>query len=428
MIDVLLFTIFLVVGTYFGWEYAFSKKKFSLMYLMLFLWFISIAIAQLHLSSYEKNWSSKFILLLALFFVLFSLSYQFVGRKVSEKIVISDTVKLTRQKIPLIILWSLTFISVVANFYIFTRFGTLPLFSSLPDKMRFIINREVFGLFEYASLLPRLVIPFSFVYLLLLDNPSLKYKIAIWSNIFMGFLVLSFYSSRVVIVLPILLSYFAYLHIRKNTLNKKKIVASSVVILLILMVISVSIPAFRNYITYKDYYSDVDYTPFTHLADLADADLPESLEWVVGLYLIPAFNLQSMMRATDYYSLDNYYYGAYSLSAFNSLFGTVGIPWFDVSIPWKQIFLPWWVTGTFLFSFWADFGWVGIILSALLLGALLSSLYEYATKKPSYFSVMLISYFSFVIIMSIYTNYMLREEFYLDIVFISVISYLMVKK
>jgi hypothetical protein len=116
------------------------------------------------------------------------------------------------------------------------------------------------------------------------------------------------------------------------------------------------------------------------------------------------------------------------LSAFNSLFGTVGIPWFDVSIPWKQIFLPWWVTGTFLFSFWADFGWVGIILSALLLGALLSSLYEYATKKPSYFSVMLISYFSFVIIMSIYTNYMLREEFYLDIVFISVISYLMVKK
>lgn len=428
LFGILFFIIFLVLGTYLLWQYALGKEKFSLMYLMLGIWSLSISVAQLKLSFYENDWTLKFIILLVLFFAVFILSYQLTKKKVAIKIAESEMVRMIGRRAPLIILWVLTGISILANIYLYMRFGTLPLFSSLPDQMRFIINREVFGLWEYASLLPRLIIPFSFVYLLLLDNPAKSHKWLIWLNIFVGFIILSLYSSRLVIVLPILLAYFSYLYIKKSTLTKKRIAASGFVILIILAIIAVSIPAFRNYITYKDYYSDVEYTPFTYLADLADADMPKSLEWVVGLYLIPTFNLQAMMRATDYYSLDNYYWGAYGLSSFKAAADIVNVPWFDVSVPWKEIFLPWWVTATILFSFWVDFGWAGIVLGGVFLGFILSYLYQYATKKPSYFSVILVSYFSFVIVMSIYTNYMLREEFYLDVVFIAMVSYLMMKK
>jgi hypothetical protein len=428
MLGFLLFLVFIICGGYFAILYAFGKNKFSPVNLMLTVWLVSIGIAQLRLSPYEDLWGWKFWLLLGIFFILLYISFRLTSSRAEKLISSNESVQISHTSLAWVVFGILSLMSVAANIYIYWRFGTLPLLSSEPDKMRFIINREIFGLWEYLALLPRLYIPLSFIYLLKVDQPTKLVKSILISNIVLGFAVLSLYSSRLVVALPIMLAYFAYLYLKREVITKKRVLAASMTVIVLLMVISVAIPAVRHYITYQDYYLDVEYTPFTYLADLVDADIPDSLEWVVGLYLIPSFNLQAMSRAVDFYTLDNFYWGAYSASVFDSALHAVRLNGFEAMIDWKGLFLPWWVTATFLFSYFVDFGWLGIIVAAILWGAFLAYLYHHSLRRQSLLSVMLLSYFSFVIIMSIYTNYLGREEFYLDIVFIFIVSYLLKQK
>lgn len=411
------FLIFTILGVLVGLAYFFKEPRFSFDKLLLSLWLIAIGVAQLRLSPYEEPWTTKFQFLLILFFIIF-----FVAKKYSDKswntFIKPQTQNLNINNIIFAVLVVLmTLASIIANIYIFNRFGTLPILSSMPDKMRFIINKEIFGLWEYIALLPRIFIPVSFIYLLINKGQKKWIKLLLIANIIFGFLILSLYASRVTIIFALLFCYFIYLIFKIKKINFEKIIIASAVILIIVLIISVSIPALRHYITYRDYYSDIDYSPFTYLADLSQLNIPESLNWVIPLYLIPSFNLQAMMRATDFYNWQDLYLGGHSLSVF---------PFFsEVDIPWKAMFLPWWVTATFLFSYWTDFGWIGIIFGAIFWGILLSGIYNWATKKPTFLSVMFFAYFSFVVIMSIYTNYFLREEFYLDIILILIIGLLL---
>ncbi|MDO8669581.1 MAG: O-antigen polymerase [Candidatus Buchananbacteria bacterium] len=421
----ILFFIFIFLGLVFSLLYVFGREKFSPANLLLAVWLVSIGIAQLRLSPYEKPWTAGFWLILLLFFVLFYFSYRVIGkiidRKTKGKTADGNKSQPINAKVFLVVALVLTVSSLLSNLYIYLHFGTMPIFSSLPDKMRFIINKDIFGLFEYIALLPRLYTPLLFFYVLSADKMSFKYKFFVWFNIILGFGLLLLYASRLVIILPILLSYFIYLYLRKRELNFKKIIISSLVVLMVVGSISVAIPAFRNYITYKDYYAETpDYTPFTYLADISGINMPAGLDWLVPLYLIPSFNLQTMMQATDFYGpgANSHYWGGYYVSVFNPLLKIFHLPISDVVIPWKPIFLYWWITATFLFPAWADFGYVGVILISLFWGAVLSLAYQYASKKPTYLSVMLMAYLSFVVIMSIYADYLLRPEFYMDMFFI----------
>ncbi|MFA5029523.1 MAG: O-antigen polymerase [Patescibacteria group bacterium] len=416
-----LFFVFIILGMAVGLSYFFGNNKFSPAKLLLSLWLLAIGVAQLRLSPYEAAWSGKFWLILALFFLLFYLSYVIFSRLANRKIKAGQIIETTNSKIFLITILILTILSLAANAYIFSRFGTLPILSSVPDKMRFIINKQVFGLWEYAALLPRIIIPLAFIFLLS-GRRSRVVKIIIFINILLGFLLLSLYASRLVIILPILMSYFGYLIIKIKKINWRKIAVASMVVLILVLVISVAIPMFRHFITYRDYYADVDYNAFTYLADLSKLNLPAQLDFLIPLYLIPAFNLQAFFRATDYFSYANWHWGGYGLSTFNSFLKIFGAPELNGAIAWKEMFLPWWVTATFLFNYWVDFGWLGIIVAAIFWGVLLAVIYNWVTKKPTVLSVMLFAYFSFVTVMSIYTNYLMREEFYLDIILILLVG------
>jgi len=426
----ILFFIFIFLGLVFGGFYIGARDKFSPANLMLAIWLMAMGVAQLRLSPLEGPWSVDFWLMLFLFLILFYLVYLITNRKLEAKITTDKNNNIINQKVFLITTTLLVTFTILTNLYIFWRFKTMPIFSTNPDKLRFIINKDIFGLWEYLALLPRLYIPILFFYLLSLKNINSKFKLFIWFNIFLGFLLLILYASRLIIILPILLSYFVYLYLRKKDLNFKKIIISAVVVLMVVGAISVIIPAFRNYITYKDYYADTpDYTPFTYLADISGINLPSNLAWLIPLYLIPSFNLQTLMQASTFYTpaLDNYYNGGYYLSVFNPVLKILDLPLSPVVIPWKPIFLYWWITATFLFTAWVDFGYLGIIFISIFWGVVLATAYQYATKKPTYWSIMLMAYLSFVVVMSIYTDYLTRAEFYLDLCFIGFIGYIFSK-
>lgn len=411
----LILTIFLILSIVFGLSYIFGKNKFSPYKLLLSLWFMAIAVAQLRLSPYENPWTLKFWLILLLFFILFVAIYlisaKFWGKRIRER----NALAWANNKLWLMLIFLMAITSIATNVYIFLRFGTLPILSTSPDKMRFIINRDIFGLWEYASLLPRLFIPLAFVYLL-------QFKAGKWlktvliSIIVLGFIILSLYAARLVVIFPILLCYFSYLIFKIKEINFKKIVLASVAVVIVVLAISIAIPAFRQSITYHDYLDpDAQDDPFGYIAKISGLRIPQSLNFIVPIYIIPSFNLQAMMRATDIYDSSNTYKGAYELSTLNPALKLIHQPKIDIKIPWDKILLPWWVTATFLFSYFADFGYLGIILAAAFWGILLSGIYIWAKKKPSLLSVMLFAYFSFVVIMSIYTNYFMRPELYLDL-------------
>ncbi|MEI6288484.1 MAG: O-antigen polymerase [bacterium] len=392
----------------------FGKNKFSPVSLLISLWLVAIGISQLRLSPYELPFSFQFWLVLIGFLLIFYFS-SLESSKWWDKIKEKKENYYTSDNFVFIILFLMTLACLASNIYIYLKFGTLPILSSEPDKLRFIINKQVFGVWEYLALLPRIFIPISFF--IYLQNKKLKpiNKNLLIANIIVGFLILFLYAARSNVVFAVLLCYFSYLILNIKTANAKKVIIASLVAGLVVLFVAVSVPAFRHYVTYrKDYLSDIDYNPFTYLANLSGIHLPAWLSWSLPLYLIPSFNLQALMRSLNFFNSNNFFYGLYDLSVFNPLIKIFHVSNISANMNWEAMFLPWWVTATFLFSYQADFGLLGILLAAILWGVGFSGIYVWAKKRPAFLPVMLLSYFSFVSIMSIYTNYLMRPEFYMD--------------
>lgn len=424
----MIIAFFLIISLIFFFFYFFSKKnKFSFDKLFFGLWFLAIGISQFRLSNLEKPYSANFWIILCVFSILFYLSYSFFRKKFTTNIN-ENKLKEIGIKVDdnffLFIIISMLIISVITNIFIYIKFGTMPIISTVPDKMRFIMNKELFGLIEYIAFLPRIFIPLSFIYLLI-NKVTKKRKILLILTIILGFILLTLYASRVIIVFPILLCYFSYLILKIKTIKLKQIMLSSIIVIFSVLFLSISIPIFRQYVTYKDYYGNIYdkekdeldlNASFSYLLDISKIKIPKQFNLLVPLYIIPSFNLQTLYNATNYFDSSNFYHGRYLASISDSFLKPFGIHLFDdVKIQWKEIFLPWWNTGTFLFDFWADFGYLGIVFSSIFFGIVFSTIYIFAISRKDFMSIMLFSYFSFFIIMSIYTNYIRREEFYLDI-------------
>jgi oligosaccharide repeat unit polymerase len=427
-IAILVSLFFIIVGVVCAWQYGFGRDRFSPLWLLLALWAVAIGVAQLRLSVFENVWSLKFWAVLAVFFALLVASYYYATKFWQHRI--SATVQsfaLGSVNWGIGVIIAMTCASIVSTAYILNHFGTLPILSSIPDKMRFIINREIFGLWEYLALLPRLSIPFAVLYLVSGKRQRWQKWIATLC-IAIGIGILSLYASRLIIVAALVMSYFVYIAIKNIELSARKLIGVSAVVAIAIVIVAIAIPVLRQFITYRDYFTDVAYNPFTYIFSLAELRIPESWAWVVPLYLIPSFNLQAMMRAVDFYPWWGSGWGTYAVSVFNPLLKLFQLPVSEVTIPWKQLYLPWWVTATFLFVYWVDFGIFGIIVAAVVWGALLSLIYQWAMRRPSAVSVMLFAYLSFVVLMSIYTNYFMRSELYLDLLVIGVVGWMMERK
>jgi len=429
-----LIILFLLCSGGFLWLYFFYKKnRFSFDNLFFGLWFLCIAIAQLRLSPLESTFDARFWVAIGIFSLFFYLIYNFVRIKLNKKIIDEDKKINIDENFFLIVLGIMFVVSVIANLYILFKFGTMPIFASAPDRMRFIINKETFGLIEYLSFLPRIFIPLAFIFLIKNNLIKKWKKILVLSIICLGFLILLMYASRVIILFPIIICFFSYLILKIRTITLKQIIISSLIVVSAVLFLSISIPIFRQYITYKDYYGKIynektgeydESAPFNYILDISKINIPKKFNLLVPLYIIPSFNLQTFYHATIYFdSSHDFFYGRYLASIGDGFTKSFGIKFFNEKIEWGKIFLPWWNTGTFLFDFWADFGYFGMILAATIFGTIFAYIYVLAIKKNNLAFTLLFAYFNFFIVMSIYTNYIRRQEFYLDVAFILLLHF-----
>lgn len=417
--------ISLVAGLLCAWQYLFGRERFSPLWLMVGLWLAAISVAQWRLSVYEAPWPLSFWAFLGLAAGAVSIGYWLTSLRLKRYGPPKDpqAAMIMSQWWWPAVLTVLTLLSLVANCYIALRFGTLPILSTIPDRLRFIINREVFGLWEYLALLPRLIIPLSWLYLV--SARRQRWQTIVGSLVMtVGYFILVMYASRLVIIIATLMCYFIYLFVRRHQLTARRLLIASALLVTFVLAVSVAIPVLRQYITYRDYATDLDYNPFRYIFSLAELRIPESWAWVVPLYIIPAFNLQALMRAVSESGLTGIYHGGYMLSTLDPLMRILHLPESSLMFSWKELFLPWWVTATFLFAYVVDFGAIGAWAAAGIWGAALAGVYWWAGRRPSLTSIMLCAYASFVVIMTIYTNYLLRPEFYLDVIVIVGLGYL----
>jgi len=140
----MIIAIFLIISLIFFYFYFFSKKKkFSFDNLLFGLWFLSIGIGQLRLSSLEQPYSINFWIILSIFFCIFYVTYNFCRKRFllnADENKLKETGINLDEKLLVLIVALMTIISVGVNIYIYIRFGTMPILSSAPDKMRFVIN------------------------------------------------------------------------------------------------------------------------------------------------------------------------------------------------------------------------------------------------------------------------------------------------
>jgi len=422
--SILIIILGLACAGYCAWQYGWgSQWRLAPIWIWLGLWSVAIAIAQLRLSSFESPWSLRFWLILSTFFVTFCLMHYWTNRW-SDKFFVNKKMTSGASHLAPLIIAGLSGLSILGMSILWSQFGTLPLLSSAPDKLRFIINREAFGLWEYLALLPRLIIPLAF-YAILTDYKNRRWY---WSAIVICVISLLLYASRLVVIMPLLMSYAIYVMHHRRTLTTRTLLIASTAVVGVVFIFSIAIPGVRHFITYRDYYQDVEYNPFTYLFDLADLNIPESLAFIVPIYIIPSFNLQALSHAVERGSMGGIFYGAYFASTFNPLLKILHLPVIDATVNWKALYLPWWVTATAIFSSWVDFGLIGIIGAGILWGGLLAFIYRWAYERASTLPLLLYAYFTFVVVMSIYTNYLMRPEFYMDILVIIIAGYFFDKK
>ncbi|MFA6593997.1 MAG: O-antigen polymerase [Candidatus Buchananbacteria bacterium] len=426
--NLLLLIIFFLASLSAAGLYFFGREKFSPAWLMVSLWSAALAVSQLYLSPLERPLNWRLWLAVTLFFAVFAAVYYCARRLTDNKLPKTDKLLRADSRLILIAIGLMALASVIANIYIFSRFGTLPILSSIPDKMRFIINKEIFGVFEWLSLLPRLFIPLAFLELILDRKTMSKWlKLFYWFVIAVGLAILCMYASRLIIVITVLLCYFGYLMINRETIKLKKLLIGTLIAGAVILSVSVAIPAFRQFITYRDYNYQGEYNPFSYITTISQVNLPPALQFLTPIYLVPVFNLQALDRGMEFYAHTRYY-GAAELSVFNSALKLFHLPQFSAPVDWNAIFVPWWITATFLFPYYLDFGWWGIALAGVFWGLLLGAVYTFAVKRPNLLSIALFAYFSFVCIMSIYTNYFQREELFMDLALIVLVFIATYKK
>ncbi len=413
--------LFLTASILAALSYFFGKEKLHPIKLLLSIWLLAMGVAQLGFSKLEQAFTSRYYGILTLCTVLI-IAGSYIAKKRSNNTHRNKTTEFTtlQKKIFWYGIGSIVILSIISNIHIYTAFGTLPLLNIDPERLRFSINRLIFGGWEYFALAARIYIPLIFTYFFITKKTSWTEKGIGALFIIIGVIELLLYTSRSTVVFATLFTYFIYLILNINNLTKKKVIISSVIAVGLVAVFTVAIPAVRHYISFSGQYhgeGSESFKPFAYYYDIAQLTIPQQYGFLASPYLALSFNQQALNQTFNYYNeQQSHYLGRFHLSTFSSGIKLLGNNFEKVQVPWVDIFLPWWNTATFIFSYYADFGLLGVIVGTLFWGYLLSLLYYYTKNNQKLSTVILFAYFNFVIIMSVYTNYTLREEFYIDVV------------
>lgn len=396
----------------------FLRRKFSPLWLMLSVWFVSIGIAQLHLSVLELTWPAKFWFLIFISLASFTLGVLVFDRvwhkhRWWQKIKILKHEALNTKRLSLLI-YILFVISLGALYLFYKKAGNFPLLASDPDQFRFAADTQVPGLINYLAQLARVFIPLSF-FLMFYETFSWRKH---WGQILIclvgtGFITL--FASRTQIFFIDLWVMGLYLLMRKP--SPKQALKFYPFFLAVSLVVLAAVPLIRQYKSYgPDYLGRITGIDTSHYNKLQKALVP--------IYVGISFNQQALLHADMYYQTHPVQNGKVSLDPFTNI---LGLHQFKSDYDLGAIFYSWWNTGTYLFPFVQDFGEAAFYIIPFFIAGILTMLWHYWQTSPNFLSINLYAYALFFIVFSVYMSFTVRAEMYLDLALLFA-SYLFVSR
>ncbi len=424
-------TLFIIIFTILSvaafWQFIRGRYSLSPVWLMLSVWFIAIAISQLHLSTLETIWPGKYWGLILISLVSFILGF-FITNKVPLRAISEKSRDLTPRsltsfemgKILRYVIYGLFLISLGALYLFYKKAGNFPLLAPDPDAFRFAADEKVPGLINYLAQLARIFIPLSF-YLFFKEQFNWKKHWDLSLVCLIGTIFLTLFASRTQIFFIDLWVMALYLLMRKP--NLKQALKFYPVFLLISVLVLAAVPLYRQYKSYGgDYLGNITGIDTSHYNKLEKALVP--------IYVGVSFNQQALLHAENYYQTHALQHGRVSLDPFTNIFGKA-LPFlnkYKSNFDLGAIFYSWWNTGTYLFPFVQDFGTSAFYFVPFIIAVILTLLWKYWNKNPNFLSINLYAYSMFFIVMSVYLSFTVRAEMYLDLMLMLLINWVINKQ
>lgn len=374
------------------------------------IWIGLFGLYLLHLSDVQKNSSLKswvYILLSYFAFVFGYLSVYFFiysnkTELISKKIEISNFAKYFRFQRMIKIILAIFIFSLMCFLIELFFVGSVPLFSENAEMARLKIGLPFFHLFVNFLLW---IIPFLTIlyFVLFKDLITKKKKIILFFIIFICFLLSIFTAHRSYLLTALFFSspliYYIFLH-------KKRIIALILLLVFVLMigVFWVSIEKVR--------YPNMD------LYKISKMNIPESLSFLTTPYMYTTQNLENL----HYLINTDDGYRTYGLLTLQPLFAFSLLNRFirsNIQIRPLPLVHPLFNQFTYLFTFYLDFGLIGILVFPYIIGTIAAFVY-YKMKEDSYKSIyyfIIFCWFNAGLLFSFYFNFFFTVNFIFTLVF-----------
>jgi oligosaccharide repeat unit polymerase len=365
------------------------------------IWFITIGVANLQLSSYQKAWDvTTWIILLG------SITIFLIGcltaAAISTRLTIGNTnsklqefsARYEPRKIRYMIYY-LFICSLIAYLVQVLKLGYIPIFGNdliqayldFPEPIWYYLMVPSMFVCILAYLYVKLYKPRRKLFYYCIILMSLGMLISTLSRVFVLF---------VIVGLLLVKNYYG-----KSAITIKQLS----IVLLITLLFFIVIGNIRT--------SGIE----NNIIGLAQLQISPSLSFLAWPYYSLALNIENLRILVN--NLDHYYYGAKTF--FPILFFARVYKYID----YEQYIIPEKIstTSTYLADFYTDFGIIGTILIPYILGILSTVLYYRLKLRPTLTNLLLYSIFVFALLFSFLLNFFARQWIFVLIVLCPIIDY-----
>lgn len=409
IISIICFTLFVVLILT---MFRKGTDIFSPARIFLIVWSLAIGLAELKLSGHQIEWKyySWFVLFVSLFSVLIGMFAVYVinlYKPINTTISIRST--LINYKLNEEILFKIVILIfacyIISYSIIYAVVGFIPLFTPQPNLTR--TKWSVFGFGLIIHLAPT-IIYFVMLYYLTVQKRLGKKLITgliMFATLFTFFLLVQRFSLVISIVLTMIFLYYGTYKFRPRNV---------IIIFLILVVFMYGISTIRVstlFIQYLYYSAKMKFGP--------------QYAFLTEPYMYIVMNLENF--ANSVYHLSNFTYGYFT---FDFVLALSGLKHWISDYTYIEQF-PFVInadynTYSMFFTYYRDFGLLGVFIIPFLLGVIVSALYYRMRQKPDINSISFYGMFLFALIFSFFIPMLSWLHFILNLTIIYLCTKLIV--
>lgn len=392
---------FISIGVYILiMNYLVCRDLFTPVGVMGPIWFITIGVANLQLSTYQQELDpTTWVVLLGSIgtFLLGSFTIAIIFSRSSEpgSPIDLDTfaARYQPQKIRNTI-WFMFILSLVAYLVHVVRFGAIPIFSE--NLMQAYLEFPL-PVWYYLMVLAMPVCLLIYIYRKLYQPKGEK--------IFIFIFLLSLLILISILARAFVLFVLVGVMVIKNHLGKKPIAFKYLVIMLIIaLVFFIYIGNIRTSATGRN------------IIEIADLKIPPQYSFLAWPYFIISLNLENLRILVN--NLDHYYYGAktfFPILFFARVYKFIDYP--------ALIIGKFATTSTYLADFYTDFGIIGTLLIPYILGVISTGIYYRLRSRPTLNLLLLNIIFIYTLLFSFLLNFLARQWIFVLLVLTPLIDF-----